>query len=498
MHRRLDFKFRDISEGSLARRKGEVALKVSWYQVTCPSCEIQSPEPPEKMSGMQAVWPSGTECIAKYNFHGTADQDLPFSKGDVLTIISVTKDPNWYKAKNKVGREGIIPANYVQKREGVKAGTKLSLMPWFHGKITREQAERLLYPPETGLFLVRESTNYPGDYTLCVSCEGKVEHYRIIYSSSKLSIDEEVYFENLMQLVEHYTSDPDGLCTRLIKPKVMEGTVAAQDEFSRGGWSLNMKDLKLLQIIGKGEFGDVMLGDYHGNKVAVKCIKNDATAQAFLAEASVMTQLRHSNLVQMLGVIVEEKGGLYLVTEYMAKGSLVDYLRSRGRSVLGGECLLKFSLDVCEAMAYLEANNFVHRDLAARNVLVSEDNIAKVSDFGLTKEASSTQDTGKLPVKWTAPEALREKKFSTKSDVWSFGILLWEIYSFGRVPYPRIPLKDVVPRVEKGYKMESPDGCPQIVYEVMKKCWTLDPAHRPAFHQLREQLEHIKASELYL
>lgn len=148
------------------------------------------------MSAIQAAWPSGTECIAKYNFHGTAEQDLPFCKGDVLTIVAVTKDPNWYKAKNKVGREGIIPANYVQKREGVKAGTKLSLMPWFHGKITREQAERLLYPPETGLFLVRESTNYPGDYTLCVSCDGKVEHYRIMYHASKLSIDEEVLRES--------------------------------------------------------------------------------------------------------------------------------------------------------------------------------------------------------------------------------------------------------------------------------------------------------------
>ncbi|NXO70016.1 CSK kinase, partial [Phainopepla nitens] len=434
----------------------------------------------------QAVWPSGTECIAKYNFHGTAEQDLPFSKGDVLTIVAVTKDPNWYKAKNKVGREGIIPANYVQKREGVKAGIKLSLMPWFHGKITREQAERLLYPPETGLFLVRESTNYPGDYTLCVSCEGKVEHYRIIYSSSKLSIDEEVYFENLMQLVEDEFSRSEWPCP-LPGPWAPPSTPSLPLLPPAGGWALNMKDLKLLQIIGKGEFG-----------VAVKCIKNDATAQAFLAEASVMTQLRHSNLVQLLGVIVEEKSGLYIVTEYMAKGSLVDYLRSRGRSVLGADCLLKFSLDVCEAMEYLEANNFVHRDLAARNVLVSEDNIAKVSDFGLTKEASSTQDTGKLPVKWTAPEALREKKFSTKSDVWSFGILLWEIYSFGRVPYPRIPLKDVVPRVEKGYKMDAPDGCPAVVYEVMKKCWTLDPGHRPSFHQLREQLVHIKEKELYL
>ncbi|XP_010791330.1 tyrosine-protein kinase CSK-like, partial [Notothenia coriiceps] len=179
-------------------------------------------------------------------------------------------------------------------------------------------------------------------------------------------------------------------------------------------------------------------------------------------------------------------------------GSLVDYLRSRGRTVLGGDCLLKFSLDVCEAMEYLENNNFVHRDLAARNVLVSDDNIAKVSDFGLTKEASSIQDTGKLPVKWTSPEAIREKRFSTKSDVWSYGILLWEIYSFGRVPYPRIPLKEVVPRVEKGYKMDAPDGCPPVVYDLMKQCWTLDSVVRPSFHMLRDKLQHIRAKELYL
>ncbi|PWA29011.1 hypothetical protein CCH79_00006192, partial [Gambusia affinis] len=208
----------------------------------------------------QVPWSSGTECVAKYNFKPGTEQDLPFCKGDVLTIIGVTRDPNWYKAKNTVGREGTIPANYVQKREG------------------------------------------------------------------------------------HYTKDADGLCTRLIKPKLMEGTVAAQDEFSRSGWALNRKELKLLQIIGKGEFGDVMVGDYRGTKVAVKCIKNDATAQAFIAEASVMTQLRHNNLVQLLGVIVEERSSLYIVTEYMAKGSLVDYLRSRGRTVLGGDCLLKFSL----------------------------------------------------------------------------------------------------------------------------------------------------------
>ncbi|KTF88783.1 hypothetical protein cypCar_00041402 [Cyprinus carpio] len=411
------------------------------------------------MSTFETVWPPGTECVARYNFPGTTDQDLPMCKGDVLTIIGVTKDPNWYKAKNSTGREGTIPANYVQKREGVKSGGKLSLMPAntcllsvvtsdaFHERshVSRREAA---YPPETGLFL-------------------------------------------------HYTKDADGLCTRLIKPKLMEGSVAAQDEFSRSGWALNRKELKLIQTIGKGEFGDVMVGDYRGEKVAVKCIKHDATAQAFVAEASVMTQLRHTNLVQLLGVIVEEKGSLFIVTEYMSKGSLVDYLRSRGRTVIGGDRLINFTMDVCKAMEYLEANNFVHRDLAARNVLVSDDNIAKVSDFGLTKEASSTQDTAKLPVKWTSPEALREKLFSTKSDVWSYGILLWEIYSFGRVPYPRIPLKEVVPRVEKGYKMDAPDGCPAVVYDIMKQCWTLDPVARPSFKELRQQLQDIIANELY-
>ncbi|CAB1322646.1 unnamed protein product [Coregonus sp. 'balchen'] len=295
--------------------------------------------------------PQGTECMAKYNFKGTTEQDLPFNKGDVLTIIVVTKDPNWYKAKNTAGREGTIPANYVQKREG------------------------------------------------------------------------------------HYTKDADGLCTNLIKPKLEEGTVAAQDEFSRSGWALNRKELNIQHSIGKGEFGGkwsyVKVGDYRGTKVAVKCIKHDATAQAFIAEASVMTQLRHTNLVQLIGVIVEEKGSLFIVSEYMAKSSGLPAIQRQDGDLRG------FSSQV------------------------------------LTK-------------------------FSTKSDVWSYGILLWEIYSFGRVPYPRIPLKEVVPRVEKGYKMEAPDGCPEVVYEVMKQCWTLDPLVRPRFRVLREKLHHILAKELYL
>ncbi|XP_054633395.1 tyrosine-protein kinase CSK-like [Dunckerocampus dactyliophorus] len=431
-------------------------------------------------------WSKGTECVATFNFKGSLEHHLPFNQGDVLTIVTATEDPHWYIAKNAAGREGTIPASRVQKYEHVEAAGKLNLMPWFHGKISRLQAEHLLCPPEMGLFLVRESTNHPGDYTLCLSTSDKVEHYHIKYFKGKLTIDEEVYFDNLIQLVEHYKNNADGLCTSLNKPKLKQETVAVQDEFLRGGWVMNRKHLKLQKVIGRGEFGEVMLADYKGNKVAVKCIKNDATAQAFIAEASVMMKLCHNNLVKLHGVITEDDGSLFIITEYMTKGTLVDYLRSRGRTVLGEVALLNFSLNVCEAMVYLEANNFVHRDLAARNVLLSEDHVAKVSDFGLTKKASSVQDTNKLPVKWTSPEALREKKFSTKSDVWSYGILLWEIYSFGRMPYPKVQLKEVGPLLERGYRMPPPDGCPAPVYDIMTGCWDLDPACRPTFEQLKD------------
>ncbi|XP_061630793.1 tyrosine-protein kinase CSK-like isoform X1 [Phyllopteryx taeniolatus] len=435
-------------------------------------------------------WPKGTECVATFSFKGSSEHHLPFNQGDVLTIITATEGPQWYIAKNAEGRKGTVPSSHIQKYvASVENCSELNLMPWFHGKITRLQAERLLSPPKMGFFLVRESTNHPGDYTLCLSTDDNVEHYHIRHlTNSKLTIDDETYFDNLIQLVEHYKIIADGLCTCLSTPKLEQKTVAVQDEFLRGGWVKNRKDFVLQKVIGQGEFGEVMLAEYKGNKVAVKCLKNNATAQAFIAETSVQMKLSHTNLVKLLGVIAEEDGTLYIVTEYMRKGTLVDYLRSRGRTVLTSLDLSNFALDVCEAMVYLESHNFVHRDLAARNILLSEKLIAKVSDFGLTKKVSSLEDTKKLPVKWTSPEALKEKKFSTKSDVWSYGVLLWEIYSFGRMPYPKVQLKDVGPLLERGYRMPIPDGCPEALYDIMSHCWHLDPDSRPTFKLLKDSL----------
>ncbi|XP_053598709.1 tyrosine-protein kinase CSK [Microplitis demolitor] len=373
---------------------------------------------------------------------------------------------------------------------------KLNAMPWFHGKISRETAESLLRPREDGLFLVRESTNFPGDYTLCVSYAGRVQHYRVKYKNNHLTIDDEVFFENLALLVEHYEEDADGLCTQLTKPLPKQGKqdfCVDPKAFVEAGWVIQTHELELRECIGKGEFGDVLLGVYRGERVAVKMLKdNSEAAQRFLAEASLMTSLIHDNLVKLLGLVFNNQH-MYLVTEYMSKGSLVDYLRSRGRLHVTKKDQINFAFDTCAGMAYLESRHVVHRDLAARNVLVAEDNSAKVSDFGLARDENFSLDGGKLPIKWTAPEALKQNKFSNKSDMWSFGILLWEIYSFGRVPYPRIPLADVVKCVEKGYKMEPPDGCPSEVYDIMKQAWDLQPEKRPTFHDIKVKLGFLKA-----
>lgn len=173
-----------------------------------------------------------------------------------------------------------------------KCEVKLNAMPWFHGSISRDEAEHLLQPREDGLFLVRESTNFPGDYTLCVCFQGKVEHYRVKYLDNKLTIDDEEYFENLGQLVQHYEKDADGLCTQLVK---CLSKVGRQDfcinskDFLDRGWVIPEADLQLRESIGKGEFGDVMLGILRNDRVAVKVLKDEGAAQKFLTEASVMT-----------------------------------------------------------------------------------------------------------------------------------------------------------------------------------------------------------------
>ncbi|KAI6216598.1 Tyrosine-protein kinase Abl [Aphelenchoides besseyi] len=361
-------------------------------------------------------------------------------------------------------------------------------MPWFHGKIDREQTERLLRGRSDGTFLIRNSTNFPDGFTLCVAYNAKVEHYRIYLTEHRqYTCDHEEMFDNLIQLVSHYKRDADGLCHRLVTPQVSEAFRLQYEsanreercrEFQRAGAIVPRNEVQLGDVIGHGEFGDVLLGMYRGRKVAVKTPKNGLSSD-LLNESRIMIDLRHTNLVALVGVVIDDNHDVFMLIEYMANGNLVEFLRSRGRHQVEKDQLLGFAINVADGMSYMESIQLVHRDLAARNVLLDANFNAKISDFGLAQKVGQPAlDKGRarLPIKWSSPEALRDG-----------------IYSFGRVPYPRIPIQDVVRHVEKGYRMEMPEGCAPLVNELMCECWALEPRARPTFSELVNKLKRISS-----
>eukprot|EP00055_Hartaetosiga_balthica_P005302 m.15374 g.15374 ORF g.15374 m.15374 type:complete len:458 (-) comp4463_c0_seq2:950-2323(-) len=450
----------------------------------------------------------GMQVVALFDFKGQTKEDLPFKKGECFTIERISEDPNWWSVTNAKGQKGMIPANYVDVRQSAPredstlprdaSGQLIGPMPWFHGKIPRDEATKMLQSPKVidGQYLVRESTSFPGDYTLCVrSTPDQIDHYHIKGARGRIFVDEDSDFKSLNELIEHYHKEADGLAHVLTKPLVRkDGKELTRQAIAE--YEIEPRDLIKGTILGSGQFGEVFLGTYKGKQVAIKELKNltSSAKDEFLAEASVMTKLKDSNLVCLIGVVTLH-GNLRLVTEFMEKGNLLDYLRSRGRSVVTQKMQLGFTRDICSGMAFLEKRGVVHRDLAARNVLVSGEDIAKVADFGLARRSTDgAVDLGKLPIKWTAPEVLRQKVSTSKSDVWSFGVTMWEIYSFGRSPYPRMSQKEVVDKVvAEGYRMEIPDNCPDAMYKMMLSCWSLTPLERPTFNRLKKELKPMKA-----
>lgn len=214
--------------------------------------------------------------------------------------------------------------------------------------------------------------------------------------------------------------------------------------------------------------------------------------EEFLKEAAVMKEIKHPNLVQLLGVCTREPP-FYIITEFMTHGNLLDYLRDCNRDEVNAVVLLYMATQISSAMEYLERKNFIHRDLAARNCLVGENHLVKVADFGLSRLMTGDTYTAhagaKFPIKWTAPESLAYNKFSIKSDVWAFGVLLWEIATYGMSPYPGIDLSQVYDLLEKEYRMDCPEGCPEEVYELMRACWKWTPAERPSFAEIHQTFE---------
>ncbi|KAG7257107.1 hypothetical protein CRUP_026249 [Coryphaenoides rupestris] len=296
--------------------------------------------------------------------------------------------------------------------------------------------------------------------------------------------------------VKHYRirqldKSADGLCCNLTHVCV-SGTPGTMG-LTHDAWEVSRASLELELKLGAGCFADVWFGMWNGTtQVAVKTLKSGTMSpQSFLEEAQIMKKLRHHNLVQLYAVVSEEP--IYIVTEYMGKGSLLDVLKDEEGRGLKLPSLVDMAAQVAAGMAYIERMNYIHRDLRSANILVSDTLTCKIADFGLARLIEDSEYTAcqgaKFPIKWTAPEAALYGRFTIKSDVWSFGVLLTELVTKGRVPYPGLSNREVLEQIERGYRMPLPQDCPTSLYDVMMQSWRREAEDRPTFEYLQAFLE---------
>ncbi|XP_077079654.1 protein-tyrosine kinase 6 isoform X1 [Siphateles boraxobius] len=446
--------------------------------------------------------PDGEIYTALWPFQARADEELSFQDGEQFRIYK--REGDWWTAfkldgHGKVTAKGVVPQNYLARRQTVKE------QPWYFGTLNRFETQNLLMAPgnEVGAFLVRHSEkDHIGCVLSVVISDREVKHIKIHQNQNgSFYLDQSEMFQSLETLVEHYKRNSLRSGNRLThpcarpEPKQQDLSHQTVDD-----WELPKEEFTLEEELGKGYFADVYRGKWKGMvNVAIKILKRNESLnhRDFLLETQILKMLRHRHLITLFAICTSSIP-FYIITELMEKGNLLSFLRGEEGRDLEALTLIEMASQVADGMAYLEEQNSIHRDLAARNVLVGANNICKVADFGLArivKEPIYSSVDQTIPYKWSAPEAISHGRFSNKSDVWSFGVLLYEMFSYGGIPYPAFSNQEVYSMISSGYRMPAPNKCPLHIYDIMLMCWRDSADERPDFSELKKLLENLWNTE---
>ncbi|KAM6305210.1 ephrin type-B receptor 1 isoform 1-T1 [Aegotheles albertisi] len=310
------------------------------------------------------------------------------------------------------------------------------------------------------------------------------------------------WFLSLLLLVPYFLQQGSPGMKIYIDPFTYEDPNEAVREFAK---EIDVSFVKIEEVIGAGEFGEVYKGRLKlpGKReiyVAIKTLKagySEKQRRDFLSEASIMGQFDHPNIIRLEGVVTKSRP-VMIITEFMENGALDSFLRQNDGQFTVIQ-LVGMLRGIAAGMKYLAEMNYVHRDLAARNILVNSNLVCKVSDFGLSRYLQDdTSDPtytsslgGKIPVRWTAPEAIAYRKFTSASDVWSYGIVMWEVMSFGERPYWDMSNQDVINAIEQDYRLPPPMDCPAALHQLMLDCWQKDRNTRPRFTEIVNTLDKM-------
>ncbi|XP_073413909.1 tyrosine-protein kinase-like [Dendrobates tinctorius] len=441
--------------------------------------------------------------VSTYNYKPRSSLDLDIKKGQKVEVIEDRGE--WVIARTinrtEESKTGYIPKSYLANEGSLEAED------WYFGSLTKLDAKRYLLQEENrpGSFLVWQKVA-DDCYYMSVRMEELVRHYKIRQSvHGSFCLVARASFPSLKDLVLYYSDQHDGLCCKLETPcvKLDLPSVQSISHTTVDHLEIDPSSIQKVRPLGSGRFGTVWLGLWNGTtEVAVKELQVTAESlqKTLYGEAETMWKLSHEKLLKLYAVCLQTRP-VFIVTEYMPQGTLKKYLQAHQKMKdLPFPQMVDFAVQISQGMDYMERKGCVHRDLRAENILLSAMMSCKIGDFGLARFMDSTSMAitadAQIPIKWTAPEVFHVQKYTSKSDIWSYGVLLVEIITYGRPPFPDKSNGQYREDILKEKDLIPPPETPEKMSPLIRMCWRYQAASRPSFSRIQECLMDLLSPTL--